>query len=344
MNRIKIVITNDYEVFGNGSGDIFESLILPTNNLLDIADKYQIPVTLMAEMAEILVFKERQNSFRVKGVASNYQIIKQNLIEAMLRGHDIQLHFHPQFVDNFGVDSETIFINELKLNISTLSKEEIKEYLIKAIAELQDILVPIDINYKCRVFRAGYLAMQPESNLLQVLSDIGILIDTTVAPGCYLESRLVNFNYTHVPNLPFWRIKNSVNEISQDGLLEVPITTVKYGLFKKAISYMLRKIYKIQNLKVESGKILDIGINKELLINKVLSSYRSLDFCSMSAIELEKAILAKEKNNKTNEVIPIVITGHSKFFNNGIQLERFINRALQNDWEFCTFKNLLLLD
>ena len=37
-----ILLTLDYELFGNGNGDVFKHIIEPTNILLALAEKYNL--------------------------------------------------------------------------------------------------------------------------------------------------------------------------------------------------------------------------------------------------------------------------------------------------------------
>lgn len=49
---IHFVSSLDYEIFGNGSGDMMRDVIQPTNRLLDICDRHNAKMTIMFEVGE----------------------------------------------------------------------------------------------------------------------------------------------------------------------------------------------------------------------------------------------------------------------------------------------------
>ena len=101
MNKkIVFALTLDYELMGNGSGDIYELMIEPTDNFLKICDEYNIKSTIFFEVVEYWKIKEAFN----KGILHNYKTdptleIEKQLQNAVKKGHDIQLHIHPQWLN-----------------------------------------------------------------------------------------------------------------------------------------------------------------------------------------------------------------------------------------------------
>lgn len=45
-----ILLTLDYELYGNGSGDVFKHMIEPTNRILEIAQKYNLRLTFFLRL------------------------------------------------------------------------------------------------------------------------------------------------------------------------------------------------------------------------------------------------------------------------------------------------------
>ena len=72
----KFLLTLDYELFGNGSGDVFKHIIDPTYKLLALADKYNVKFTFFFEVIEYWKLKEEWD----KGNSMGYS---KNPIEAM---------------------------------------------------------------------------------------------------------------------------------------------------------------------------------------------------------------------------------------------------------------------
>ena len=49
-----VILTVDYEVFGNGEGCLTHCVVEPASRLLQVAEKFNAPVTLFAEAAELM--------------------------------------------------------------------------------------------------------------------------------------------------------------------------------------------------------------------------------------------------------------------------------------------------
>src|SRR5712675_2408477 len=97
MGRLKIylVFTDDWELRGDGSGDIGDLQFRPMRRLLPIFEKNDSRATFMVEVAQQLAFRAKQAQFReLKPMADAWD---DHVRDAFRRGHDIQLHVHPQW-------------------------------------------------------------------------------------------------------------------------------------------------------------------------------------------------------------------------------------------------------
>lgn len=95
---MNLVITFDYELYGDGSGNVFDHMITPTNKILEICDKEKIKTTIFFEVLEYIKLKEQWTLGNSMGYQRNPIIaIEKQLQDAALNGHDIQLHIHPQW-------------------------------------------------------------------------------------------------------------------------------------------------------------------------------------------------------------------------------------------------------
>ena len=78
---LNVIFTLDYEIHGNGEGSPHELMVEPTRRLLDFFEKYGAKLTIMADVAEILKFKEyREKSGRDD---FHYEAIADQLREAV---------------------------------------------------------------------------------------------------------------------------------------------------------------------------------------------------------------------------------------------------------------------
>src|SRR5438477_2823606 len=93
--QIYLVFTDDWELRGDGSGDIEDIQFRPMRRLLSIFEEHGVKSTFMAEMMQQLTFRAEQARFpELKPLADAWD---DHVRDAFRRGHDIQLHLHPQW-------------------------------------------------------------------------------------------------------------------------------------------------------------------------------------------------------------------------------------------------------
>ena len=93
MADIALILTNDWELFGEGDGD-FESLQKRRlSGLLKTAEKHSAPLTVFAEVGQQFSHLHAGKSWpHLAQIAIDWEL---SLQDAVARGHDVQLHYHP---------------------------------------------------------------------------------------------------------------------------------------------------------------------------------------------------------------------------------------------------------
>src|ERR1700752_3016553 len=98
MESKKVLLTFDYELFlGKKSGSVENCLLLPTESILNILDKYKIPSVFFVDATYLLKLKELKDSYT--NVASDYAKIVAQIRKMISGGHDVYLHLHPHWKD-----------------------------------------------------------------------------------------------------------------------------------------------------------------------------------------------------------------------------------------------------
>ena len=92
---MRMILTLDYEIFGNGAGDVRRDVIEPTNRILDICDRHDARLTIMFEVAEYWAFQQYDRQLQEHLGYSPCSQMKAQVLDAIRRGHDVQLHLHP---------------------------------------------------------------------------------------------------------------------------------------------------------------------------------------------------------------------------------------------------------
>src|SRR5258708_39705358 len=94
---IYLALTHDWELRGDGSGDIEQIQFAPLRRLLQIYAKWSVRTTILPDVMQQLAFRRSENAHpELKSQGDSWD---QHLREAFLQHHDIQLHLHPQWLN-----------------------------------------------------------------------------------------------------------------------------------------------------------------------------------------------------------------------------------------------------
>ena len=91
-----LIISLDYEIHGNGDGSPQKLMIEPTKRLLKLIECYGAKLTIFADVAEIMKFKEYYENSGIDKF--NYTEIIAQLKCAVQNGHDVQMHIHSSYI------------------------------------------------------------------------------------------------------------------------------------------------------------------------------------------------------------------------------------------------------
>ena len=225
--KYRLLFTLDYEIHGNGDGNPLSLMVEPTQRLMTLLEKYSQRVTIMADVAEILAFK---NYYASTGRDDfHYLEIEEQLREAIRRGHDVQLHVHSSwFKSEWNGKKWDQCVDEY--NMAALPEKRIDEMVGVCVDYLQKLLSPVKPDYKVWLFRAANWSMMPTENLYRVLLKHGITADTSVYKGG-VQGGNVCYDYRNAWHnlLSYPASATDINFLAPDGqdgvLFEYPIYT-----------------------------------------------------------------------------------------------------------------------
>ena len=312
-----LILTLDYELFGNGTGCLRNCVISPTKACLLTLTQYQAGLAVFADATEFLALKRYHRVF-----GEGIQEVEEQLQSAVSAGHSLQLHLHPQWMgahySGLGWD-----LDMGKWRIGDLSESDIRQCVTEGLTYLKSLLPhgKAKVQDHCKVFRAGGWAIQPSQTVLKVLKSEGIDIDSTIAPGAYNPSKGDWYDFRNSPKLPFWNAENHSSVVinhSSDNILEVPITTAEVGRLNHAKA--LKTYRAVASLPEGCVGTYD-GPNSdwETLKGKVSKLWRMgrvmLDFSTMPGwmlVEITKRYIKEQA--EVDSPVPIVAIGHNKNF------------------------------
>ena len=147
---INVIISLDYEVFGNGRGDAKNHILDPAKKILGITSKYDVPISIMFEIYEYIAYEKYNDAFENDLGYSPAKKIKDQITTAYKNGNDVQLHIHPQFTDMTYKHKRFILKNPT-LSVHDLTEENVYKMIKTGKEKLVSIIN--DPDYKCTTLR-----------------------------------------------------------------------------------------------------------------------------------------------------------------------------------------------
>jgi hypothetical protein len=217
--QLGLVLTNDWELYGDGSGDYFALQHRPLQALLHAVEQHGARLTVMAEVGQQWAHRAAGGAHAwAREIADAWDALLQ---ETVARQSDVQLHLHPQWLDarwngrRWQLDLE-------HWALAALPQALLQATLIRGKRYLEDLLQPVDAAYDCVAFRAGAYCIQPSGVVIDALVKAGFRCDSSVSKGLH-HPPFYDYRDAHSDVLP-WFVGEDVRWAAQDGdLLELPI-------------------------------------------------------------------------------------------------------------------------
>jgi hypothetical protein len=225
-NIRRLVITNDHEIFGNGSGDVRQNMVDPTERMARICEETGRPLTVFFEVEEYLCFERFKFQLKADLGYDPAALIREQIIDLSRRGHDIQLHLHPEW-HGATYANRSWKINRAHATVDSLfeSESETIEYITERKQAIEEMTAASGRGQKVRVYRAGAFSAQPGQRLLRALEANDFVIDSSVVKGLTRKYTQGGFDYRQAPSAKGpWRVSDDVSRADANGKLwEFPI-------------------------------------------------------------------------------------------------------------------------
>jgi hypothetical protein len=208
-----ILYSGDYELYlGENFLPEAEVVIEPTRALLAACERARVPMTLFVDVACLWRYRE-------EGDHEFPDAVEAQLKSALARGHDVQTHLHPHWLvaqrenGRWQAPLDSFHVGAL---------DDPAPLLARAKAYLEELLRPVDDDYRCIAFRAGSYGLQPDyKGVFAALVATGYEIDSSVVPGLVLKNKIGRIDFRG------WRWPEKAQQIYD--IYEVPIATARFG-------------------------------------------------------------------------------------------------------------------
>ena len=343
-----LILTLDYELWGDGSGNVFEQIIEPTEKILNICGENNIKITIFFETIEYLKIKEEWEKGNSMGYVQNpIKAIEKQLQKAALNGHDIQLHIHPQWVnaryinDKWEVDFSKWRLGDFKID----SGYSIEDLLRNGKKTLENLIIPVIPEYKCIALRAGGFNIMPSKELFTAMQNLGLKIDSSVYPGGFANGNLSRYDYRNIPlDLDFWWAHpDNITKQSHNRkeIMEIPIFALMERRWKKILkSQIIETVFSRSNPVISS--VAKENFSNKTLYEKIKYLFNkeafTWDFC-MFTTSMHKIFFNYIEKNQLNKQKLFVLIGHSKSLTNDNVFRSFLELTRRRNYLY-TFKTL----
>ena len=352
---IHLALTHDWELRGDGSGDIEQIQFAPLRRLQKIYAKFSARTTFLPDVMQQLRFRQVESKHPdLKELADSWD---EHVRTAFRQGHDIQLHLHPQWLNaeyeagRWQMNGDWSILNYDR-EVAYAMLAETKQYL-------EDLLQPVNSTYRCLAFRAGALAAAPSNHLFESLVERGIQLDVSIAGGVFVNNQTLQLDYRNCEEtfLPYYPLMKDARSVSQQ---REPIVCVPLNHFhgsRRAVTRQnislarqrLRQRQKQQEPESGSKKPIRspmdaprsaIGAAYEKLI---LPAIRRKHFVSDTGRlnypllrEMLESIRERARATGLSE-LPVVLTNHPKDIRDLSAIERFVGEVSEaEDVRFIT--------
>ncbi len=315
-----ILLTLDYELYGNGSGDVFNHIIEPTKQLLTIADTYGVKYTIFFEVIEYWKIKEEWDKGNTMGYKEDPVFAIENQIrDAYRQGHDVQLHIHPQWVDAYWHNGRWI-VNLEKWRLGSYVGEDensLVNLLKRSKQTLEKLLRPVNPNYRCIAMRAGGYNIQPSERIVEAMKEVGLIIDSSIYPGGKENGLLSNYDYSAIDSTNgMWRVGERLEDSGSNDIWELPIVAFPMVRIKKFLTWERLRgfLQNSQSAKESLDAKTSTTEKKSSKLDKLRyffkTEWQTWDFCLFSPSQHKQFLKKITKLNRDK----FVLVGHPKSF------------------------------
>ena len=190
MLTIHLALVDDWELSGNGSGDVRRLQFEPLRRLVSIYNRLGIHGSFNAEVMQQITFRQHQDQHEeLKVLADEWdEVVK----ETFRQGHDIQLHIHPQWQNAEYHDGRWKLTSDW--SILNYSREAARAMLQRGKEYLESLLQQVDPRYRCVSFRSGAWCIAPSPHMLELLVELGIVFDMSIVAGVKYDTRNIKLD------------------------------------------------------------------------------------------------------------------------------------------------------
>ena len=359
---IHLALTDDWELRGNGTGDVREIQLRPLRRLVELYERYGARGTVNAEVMQQLTFRRLQDRHPELGrLADEWD---EHLREAHRRGHDVQLHLHPQWA-GAAYDGGRWHLPGA-WSILEHPPEEAYRMLAEGKEYLETLLRPVNPSYRCVSFRAGASAIAPSPFILPALARLGIVFDMSIVGGMRVHTKNLRLDFTGAEEtfLPFYPRMDDARRVSgkPEPIVCVPIFSFRTSR-RRAAAQIISKVRGKARQKLWRGggraggaasyaaeewadtrRLSKAALVREKVLEPVLRGRQeTADVGALDLAALREMLTAVRRSARASGLreVPVILTNHTKYVKDFGPIEAFLKEVSEaGDVRFVTLTDI----
>lgn len=335
--RRKLCLTVDHEIFGNGTGDVRRHMTEPTDQMARACERHGLPLTVFFEVEEYLAFERERDELVTLHGYDPAEEVREQAVDLVKRGHDLQLHVHPEWV-GAAFEGGNWKLNPEKRTVHSLfrNQADTSEYIRSRKAAVDALWQEAGSARRVTAFRAGAFCAQPGEHLLPALAANGIMIDSSLVKGMTRNDENVDLDFTGAPvGRRHWRVSTNVaNEDRRGQVHEFPIHSrmgrrIQQMTPRRLMAKFSRNVPKEKQREMVNQ--LGMGRTPASVLRFLASPFPiKLDFHNMSARQMMRWI-RNAPSAPAGDLDAIVLIGHSKEHRDHANFEAFLAGIAADD-------------
>jgi hypothetical protein len=357
---IHLALTHDWELRGDGSGDIEKIQFAPLRQLLEIYAKFSARTTVLPDVMQQMAFRRCESKHPdLKPLADLWD---EHVRAAFLQGHDVQLHLHPQWRSAEYANGRWQLDGDW--SILTYDRDDAYAMLAEGKQYLDSLLQPLDSSYRCLAFRAGALAAAPSAHLFKSLAHLGMQLDVSIAAGVFVNDHNLQLDYRNCEEtfLPFYPTMEDARKVSNK---PEPVVCVPLNHFFGSRRAVTRQNVSLAGEHLRAGALKRRGpkpaaeisdssppdrgrtrigtVYEKLILPTIKRKHFVSDTGRLNYPLMREMLFSIRQRAKASGLadVPVVLTNHPKDIRDLPAIERFVGEVSQaEDIRFITLSEL----
>lgn len=324
---IECVFTLDYEMYGDGTGNLRDQVYEPAVLLRDVFRQWDVPLVVFVEVAEL-------EKIEASGADPVIDLVKRQIQDFYQNEFEIGLHLHPQWC-NAHYDKGRWLLDYNEYNLCRLPRPRITQIVERSLIYLRHVLD--QAHFAPFSFRAGNWLFQPTQTAASVLAEKGMRIDSSVFKGGLIHEHELDYRPA-LTNGYYWHFSCDVTRPDPVGpWIELPIHTEMVHFWEM----LTLKRVKFTRASGATGRSAGKRLNR--ILDRMRFRYPlKLDFCRMTLNELVNMVGSVIRDDRKTPGLyrPIVAIGHTKDLTDPRTVSVFLSFLKANGVKVSTFEGI----